>query len=199
MQLFKSIALFALLSVPSLGEVIRVPRSNYAADVGKLEARANPPSGYDTVTMGETRRALSGNTLFTDGLATCIGLVIRNAYPLGTGQFDKILEHVSPTLCQTDENPSIDQQLQNLWQLYDSQPFPQPQAIVVYPPTGGNTAQDAFNNYVIGQMQGYAGQRGCAFGSIERDHTYVNQPGGSRLWIDGQQNIYWSLFNTPIA
>ncbi|KAI1188622.1 hypothetical protein F5B17DRAFT_429307 [Nemania serpens] len=199
MQLFKSIALFALLSVPSLGELIRVPRVKYAADVGKLEARANPPSGYDTVTMGETRRALSGNALLTDGLSTCIGIVIRNASPGGSGQFDKILEHVSPTLCQTEEHPSIDQQLQNIWQLYDMQPFPQPQAIVIYPPTNGNAAQDAFNNYVISQMQAYAGQRGSAFGSVQRDHTYVNQPGGSRLWIDGQQRIYWSLFDTPIA
>ncbi|KAI1428354.1 hypothetical protein F5Y12DRAFT_733320 [Xylaria sp. FL1777] len=199
MQLFKSIALIAFLSVPSLGGLVRVPQSNYPTEVGKLEARANPPSGYDTVTIGETRRALSGDTLFTNGLSSCIGIVIRNAVPGPSRTFDKILAHMSPTLCQTDENPSIDQQLANIWQLYDAQPFQQPQAIVAYPPAGDNAGQNAFNQYVVQGMRAYGNQRNCPVGTIERDQTYVNQAGGSRMWIDGDQNIYWSLFNNPIA
>ncbi|KAI0406430.1 hypothetical protein F4802DRAFT_96182 [Xylaria palmicola] len=200
MQFFKSIALFALLSVQSLGEPIPVARSNSLAEVGKLEARANPPAGYDTVTIGETRRALSGNALFTNGLQTCIGIVIRNATPGQALTFDKILAHISPTLCQTQENPSIDRQLQNIWQLYDGQPFPQPQAIVAYPPANGNAAQDAFNNHVIGQMRTYAASRSCSVTPIQRDQTNVAQPGGSRMWIDGSDmRIYWSTFNQPIA
>ncbi|KAH8890308.1 hypothetical protein GQ53DRAFT_766354 [Thozetella sp. PMI_491] len=200
MQLFKSIAFFALLSTPSLGEPLRGVRSNYVADVGKLEPRADPPAGYDTVTIGETRRALSGDTLFTNGLATCIGIVIRSAVPGPSKTFDKILAHISPTLCQTQENPSIDQQLRNIWALYDAQPFSQPQAIVAYPPANGDAGQDAFNSYVIGEMRNYAGQRNCPVTPIQRDQTYVNNPGGSRMWIDGSnQNIYWSTFNTPIA
>lgn len=152
------------------------------------------------MTIGETRRALSGDTLFTNGLATCIGIVVRNAVPGPSKTFDKILAHISPTLCQTQENPSIDQQLQNIWALYDSQPFSQPQAIVAYAPANGNAAQDAFNNYVVSQMQGYAGSRNCPVTPIQRDQTYVDSAGGSRMWIDGSdQKVYWSVFNAAIA
>ncbi|KAI1349765.1 hypothetical protein F5Y01DRAFT_288045 [Xylaria sp. FL0043] len=200
MQLLKSIAIFALLSVSSLAEPIPFRRSNYSTEVAKLAARADPPSDADTVTIGETRRGLSGSSLKTDGLSTCIGIVIRNATPGANKQFDKILAHISPTLCQTQENPSIDQQLENIWKLYDSQPFPQPQAIIAYPPAADGTAQNAFNNYVIMQMGNYASSRSCSVTPIQRDQTYVNQPGGSRMWIDGSdQKIYWSTFNQAIA
>ncbi|KAK6063010.1 hypothetical protein SCUP515_12795 [Seiridium cupressi] len=199
MQLLKNIVLFALLSLQSLGEPIRVVRSNYPADIGTLEARANPPSGYQNVDIGKTRRMLSGSTLFTNGLSSCIAIVVRNAVPGQSKEFDKILAHVSPTWCQTDENPSIDQQLKNIWLLYDLAPFPQPQAIVAYPPANGDAAQNAFNNYVIGQMQTYGSQRNCPVQSKERDHSRVNQAGGSRFWIDGNQKIYWSTFDTPFA
>ncbi|KAI0428327.1 hypothetical protein F5Y09DRAFT_343771 [Xylaria sp. FL1042] len=200
MQLLKSIALFALLSVSSLGGPIPVPRGSYPVEIAKLEARADPPAGYDTVTIGETRRGLSGSTLFTNGLTTCIGIVVRDAVPGPSKQFDKILAHISPTLCQTQENPSIDQQLKNIWLLYDSQPFSQPQAIVAYPPVNGNAAQEAFNNYVIDEMGKYASPRGCSVTPKERDQTHVNEAGGSRMWIDGSdQKIYWSTFDQPLA
>ncbi|KAI0143446.1 hypothetical protein GGR57DRAFT_518807 [Xylariaceae sp. FL1272] len=199
MQLFNSLALFTLLSAPSLGNPIKTLRGYTIADFAKLNVRANPPPTYTTVNIASVDHEVSGNTLFTNGLATCIAVVLRNTTPGASGAYDKVLAHVSSSLCGSDTTPSLDQQLDNMWQLYDQSPFPVPEALVIYP-GGASGAQQAFNEYVYNSVAQQARMRGMGTAaSIPRDQSQINAPGGSRLWIDGTQTIYWSVFDEPIA
>lgn len=151
--------------------------------------------------LGEVGREVSGNTLLTDGLLTCIAVIIRNTVPGDAGSYDKVLAHVtSHVSCgEGDDEPSYDQQLANIWALYDQNPFPSPEALVIYPPPT-MAAQGPFNEYIYNQVNQEAANRGFGTAaSIERDQTNVMEPGGSRLWIDQSQTIYWSTFDEPIA
>ncbi|KAI0204433.1 hypothetical protein F4808DRAFT_456882 [Astrocystis sublimbata] len=201
MQLLKSIFLCGLLAAPSLGELTKVVRGDHASRVvEKIEARADPPSSKTTVDIAESKRELSGGTLYTEGLLTCVAVIIRNMGPGANGQFDKVMGHVSSNLCQSGDSPPLDDQLDNIWALYDSQPFPNPEALVIYP-RADNPAQNAFNGFVMDNTNQNAGTRNPppSVRGIERDQSNVMAPGGSRLWIDQSNAVYWSTFDGAIA
>lgn len=143
--------------------------------------------------MGEARREQSGETLFTNGLASCIAVVIRSRDEVAGGEWDKILAHVSSTVCSDGDTPDLDTQLQNLFDLGDQTSIPNRQIFVLTAPDDDNEAQQVFNNYVLGKVNEHWENTIW----MTRDPAHVDEPGGSRLWIDGTRKVYWSTFDDP--
>lgn len=144
--------------------------------------------------MGEARREQSGETLFTNGLASCIAIVVRSRDSRPSKEWDKILAHVSSTMCSDGDTPDLDTQLQNLFDLDDMTDIPSRQVFVLLNRDEDNEAQDAFNNYVLGKVgEHWDGNHVFMY----RDPAHQDEPGGSRLWIDGTRQVYWSTFDDP--
>jgi hypothetical protein len=61
-----------------------------------------------------------------------------------------------------------------------------PSIFVIVAPDNGNMAQFAFNNYVFNMCRDNFDD----VTMVTRDQSRVNEPGGSRLWIDGG-TVYW--------
>ncbi|RYP83207.1 hypothetical protein DL769_001403 [Monosporascus sp. CRB-8-3] len=154
-----------------------------------LATRDDPPTRRTNVDIGETRREQAGETLYTEGLKTCIAVVVRSRDDVAAGNWDKILAHISSNLCQDEDIPGLDEQLNNLFTLDAQTDIPNRQVFVIQAPTNGNEALQAFNDYVFGQCVGHWGQGNVI--AMWRDQSKVDQPGGSRLWINGEKRVYW--------
>jgi hypothetical protein len=145
------------------------------------------------VGLGAVDGAPSGKAVFTNGLASCIAVVVRDT-DAEHDDNDKILAHISSTMCSGGDPPHIDDQLQAL---YDKDDTSSPEVLVIVAPDNGNGAQKAFNNYVLNACQN--NWDGATVRLITRDQSHVNEDGGSRLWVDGQKNVYWGVAGTQIA
>ncbi|RYP17093.1 hypothetical protein DL765_004712 [Monosporascus sp. GIB2] len=55
-------------------------------------------------------------TLYTGGLLACIAIIVRGR-DVAAGNRDKILAHISYNLCQDEDIPGLDEQLNNLFTL----------------------------------------------------------------------------------
>ncbi|KAG6364052.1 hypothetical protein INS49_009155 [Diaporthe citri] len=201
MQLLKSIVLYGLLALGASGEPIPGCKRSGIKDVGvgetpatHLEARADPPTRRTNVDIGEARREQSGETLFTNGLASCIAIVVRSREERAEKEWDKILAHVSSTMCSDGDTPDLDTQLQNLFDLDDQTDIPSRQVFVLLNRDDDNEAQGVFNNYVLEKVGTHWGGNHVF---MYRDPAHVDEPGGSRLWIDGTRQVYWSTFDDP--
>lgn len=147
--------------------------------------------------QGESRREMSGETLFTDGLASCVAIVVRSGDPMPRGEFDKILAHVSSTMCTGGENPHLDDQLRGLFELDDITNPPNRQVFVFLNRQDDNPAQEVFNEYVLKKVREH-------WKGIEvvkyRDPKYEWNKGlGARLWVSTEKEVFWSMFDDPIV
>ncbi|KAG8156790.1 hypothetical protein KVR01_013395 [Diaporthe batatas] len=210
MQIIKAILLYGLMVIGAFGNPILGSKSTYEA-VGQqlrmsesglspangLDARAlYPPSRKTYVDLGEAKREMSGETLFTDGLSTCIAIVVRSADAVPKGKHDKILAHVASTMCTGGENPLLDDQLKNLFKLDDTTNIPNRQVFVLLNRDNNKPGQDVFNNYVVQKVhEHWKGIETVMY----RDPKYEwNAQLGARLWINDKKEVFWSMFDKPV-
>ncbi|GAW18073.1 hypothetical protein ANO14919_075440 [Xylariales sp. No.14919] len=138
----------------------------------KIEARADPPEDRTFVDLGKNENALVGRTLFTKGLFSCVAVVIRSGNDQAEGVIDKILAHK------------------------DKAPIENPQVYAIAPPSSPLfPAQDLFVAYIQDKCNGKFGSHQ----KIVRNQDQVNEPGGSRLWIDDTKNVYRGLSDERIV
>ncbi|GAP87877.1 hypothetical protein SAMD00023353_1601300 [Rosellinia necatrix] len=193
MQFLKPLLLGGLLCLQALG-----------ATVPSLDRRdiAPLPAVRTYVDINEARREHSGYALWTDGLKTCIAVVARDRAPRASQEYDKILAHVASKLCTDTEGPGMDDQINNIFALYDLAPFHIPEVYVIIPPPEME-GQNVFNEYVVQSVFAKAEERNFIKSFLIRDQTDVDKTGGSRLWIDGSKSVYWSqnmqLYGPPPA
>ncbi|KAI0805028.1 hypothetical protein GGR55DRAFT_698372 [Xylaria sp. FL0064] len=190
MQFFKSLLFAGLLSIQALGATVPILIS-YGANFNPKDDIAPLPSPRTYVDINESRREQEGYALWTNGLATCIAVVVRDQAPRQAQEFDKILAHVASKLCTDAEGPGIDDQIANIFALHDQSPFQTPE---VY---------QQFNEYVVESVFSKARERNFIYSFRIRDQSDVDKDGGSRLWIDGSKSVYWSqnmkLYGPPPA
>ncbi|KAI1419087.1 hypothetical protein F5Y12DRAFT_779766 [Xylaria sp. FL1777] len=185
MQFLKSLLLTGLLSVQALGAAVPAP-------VQARQEIAPLPSPITFVDVNEVRREQSSFSLGTDGLLTCIAVVARDRSPRASGEWDKILAHISSRLCTDRTGPSMDAQIDNFFALYDMARFITPELVVLIPPPE-MPGQNEFNEYVVTKVFMLGQARGFITSYEIRDNEHVMEAQGSRLWIDGTKSIYWSL------
>ncbi|KAI0544544.1 hypothetical protein F4679DRAFT_591314 [Xylaria curta] len=192
MKFFKSALLAGLLGVQALGAV--VPTVFQRDDIAPL------PEDKTYVPINEARREHAGWALWTDGLETCIAVVARDRAPRAAGEWDKILAHVSSHLCTDQDGIGIDDQINNIFALYDSAPFQIPE-VYVFIPAPKMEGQQQFNEYVVESVFAKADERHFIKSFLLRDDSQLDGEGGSRLWIDDSKSVYWSqnmkLFGPP--
>ncbi|KAI0413981.1 hypothetical protein F5X98DRAFT_378258 [Xylaria grammica] len=99
MQFLKPLLLASLLSVQALGIAVPI--------VARRDNIATIPTPNITVDIAEAKREQPGCTLVTNGLKTCITMIVWDRAPRETKQFDKILALVSLKFCGNDEGPVI--------------------------------------------------------------------------------------------
>ncbi|KZL65555.1 hypothetical protein CI238_06290 [Colletotrichum incanum] len=205
MQLMKSIFLLGLLAVQSLAEPIRIVNSENPAVAeyrtvveAHNQKRQTPPDWvpapgdapdvdigrFDKVDRGKSVRTpfLSYITSKTDGLASCIAVVV---YKKSTQEDDndKFLAHVSPAGWHNQLNT-----------LFEAMDLSDPRVMVIFPLPEDTVAPDVqreinekvlehvFNQWGDYDPKGYV-----------PDGTHVNEVGGSRLWVDGDNVVHWSV------
>ncbi|KAI1862855.1 uncharacterized protein JN550_010002 [Neoarthrinium moseri] len=157
-----------------------------------------PPDQRTPVSIGEVVREKVDETLYTEGLKTCIAVVVIGEKNVDKASWDKIMAHISSNLCQDGDIPDLDTQLNDLFELdTDTKYIVNRKAYVLTAPDGNNAAQAAFNNYVLQKAQAHWGNDRVQ--RIDRDQTHVDEPGGSRLWTDGSRNTYWGKNGDLIA
>ncbi|KAI0412618.1 hypothetical protein F5X98DRAFT_391795 [Xylaria grammica] len=153
----------------------------------KIEARADPPEDRTFVDLGKNENALVGRTLFTKGLFSCVAVVIRSGNDQAEGVIDKIVAHVSSSPCRDEGHPNFEGQMDNIFFKYDKAPIENPQVYAIAPPSSPLfPAQDLFVAYIQDRCNGKFGSHQ----KIVRNQDQVNEPGGSRLWIDDTKNVY---------
>ncbi|KAL7621655.1 hypothetical protein AAE478_008982 [Parahypoxylon ruwenzoriense] len=156
-------------------------------------ARTNPPTHRIDVDLGEAKRGHVGETLFTEGLATCVAIVVLSLDGKGS-YWDKALAHISSAMYGTGDHPHMDEQLNRLFKLDD---IPNPEVLVIVAPRNGNPTQAAFNDYIADACRGNWGSE--AVKVIIRDQSRLHERGGSRLWIDGEKRVFWGAGGEQIA
>ncbi|KAI1352711.1 hypothetical protein F5Y01DRAFT_313657 [Xylaria sp. FL0043] len=193
MQFFKSLLLAGVLSIQALGATVPIVVRD---DIAPL------PSPRTYIDINESRREQEGYALWTNGLATCIAVVVRDRAPRQAQEFDKILAHVASKLCTDAEGPGIDDQIANIFALHDKAPFQIPEVYVIIPPLEMD-GQQQFNEYVVESVFSKAMERNFIYSFLIRDQSDIDKDGGSRLWIDGSKSVYWSqnmkLYGPPPA
>ncbi|RYP63378.1 hypothetical protein DL771_009314 [Monosporascus sp. 5C6A] len=160
MQLLKLLFSSWLLALSALRKPIPVPlweasevaasKENKAAEA----ARDDPPIRKTNVDVGESRREQAGETLYAECLLIYITVVVGSRDDVAAGNWDKILAHISPNLCQTKTSPGLDEQLNNLFTLKTQTDIPNRQMFVIEAPSNGNEAQQTFKDYVLVQCVG---------------------------------------------
>lgn len=158
------------------------------------------PADKTYVDLGEAKREQEGWALWTQGLETCIAVVVRDRAPRAAREWDKILAHVVSKLCTDEEGPGIDDQINNIFALHDQAPFQIPEVFVFIPPPEMDGQQE-FNEYVVDMVFAKADERNFIKSFLLRDNSQLEGEGGSRLWIDSSKSVYWSqnmkLFGPP--
>lgn len=119
--------------------------------------------------------------------------MVRSREAVSGNGWDKILAHVSSTMCSDGGTPDLDSQLNILFDLDDQTDIPDRQVFVLLNRDENNEAQDVFNNYVLDQVSTHWENHVWMY----RDPSHVDEAGGSRLWIDGTRQVYWSNFDDP--
>ncbi|KAK9420188.1 hypothetical protein SUNI508_06716 [Seiridium unicorne] len=201
MKFLKTLFLLGLCTVQSLAEPIP-PHNRHVsvrdeASPVQLAKRANPTISPN-VGIGEVMREKVGETLYTNGLLTCIAVVVIGEKNIDKASWDKIMAHIASNLCQDGEIPGLDDQLNDLFEMdTDTKYLVNRKAFVITAPDAGNAALAAFNQYVLGKAQNHWGSAHVQ--RVIRDQTNVNEPGGSRLWTDGDRNTYWGKDGTLIV
>ncbi|KAK6206552.1 hypothetical protein LQW54_007622 [Pestalotiopsis sp. IQ-011] len=205
MQFFKIFFLLGLAAVQSLGEPIPRPGSLIATrdefPPTQLAKREDPPPAdqrtYVDMGQGPVREKVD-KTLYTDGLSSCIAVVVIGEKNVDTASWDKIMSHISSSLCADGDVLDLDTQLSDLFEMDgDTQYLVNRKAYVLTAPDGDNAAQKAFNEYVTQKCQAHWGNDKVE--RIDRDQDHVDEPGGSRLWTDGSRNTYWGVNGDLIA
>ncbi|CCF43234.1 hypothetical protein CH063_12994 [Colletotrichum higginsianum] len=178
MHFVKSIFLLGLLAVQSLAGPVRVPRNEknsalaayVAARDEPVGKRAAPPADFvdwpagEVVDMSAHGSARRGEALNDDN--------------------DKFLAHISAVNWQAQLN-----------RLYEATDLSSPRVRIFVPrPVEGPMydIQNSWNEDVISHINGQWGEDYSIDVKI-RDGSRNDDVGGSRLWIDGNNNVHWSV------
>ncbi|KAK6213789.1 hypothetical protein QIS74_09791 [Colletotrichum tabaci] len=197
MHFVKSIFLLGLLAVQSLAGPVRVPRNErnsalaayVAARDEPVGKRAAPPADFvdwpagEVVDMSAHGSARRGEALKTDGLASCIAVVVFNQEAQDDDN-DKFLAHISAVNWQAQLN-----------RLYEATDLSSPRVRIFVPrPMEGPMydIQNSWNEDVISHINEQWGEDYSIDVKI-RDGSRNDDVGGSRLWIDGNNNVHWSV------
>lgn len=108
-----------------------------------------------------------------------------------TDAYDKLLGHVSSTVCESEGNPDYHTQIQNIFDREAGINIPNREIFIITAPDNGNAAQAAFNNEVFQLFITRYGVGGATM--RPRDQSHVDEPNGSRLWIDSVRRVRWGI------
>ncbi|KAF9876694.1 hypothetical protein CkaCkLH20_05540 [Colletotrichum karsti] len=200
MQLMKSIFLLGLFAVQSLAEPIRVARSPSPAVAEYQRAVASHndkrqngyvewPVGDDVpnVDMRDFDKVGRGGSIKTDGLASCIAIVVYNKTPQDDDN-DKFLAHISALGWEDQLTP-----------FFEAMDLSDPRVMIIVPlpeETDSPAVMKKVNEDLIARVfdewEDYDPK------AYVRDGARVNERGGSRLWVDGDNVVHWSVTGAVI-
>ncbi|GKT63290.1 hypothetical protein ColTof4_05125 [Colletotrichum tofieldiae] len=200
MQLMKSIFVLGLLAVQSLAEPVRIANSKnpavveYRAAVAAHNQKRQTPPGWvpaprdaPDVDMGSFDKVGRGQSIKTEGLASCIAVVVYNKSPQEDDN-DKFLAHVSPASWQNQLN-----------KLFEAMDLSDPRVMVIFPlpkDTVSPEVQREINEKVLEHVFDQWGDYDPK--GYVRDGSRVDEVGGSRLWVDEDNVVHWSVTGAVI-
>ncbi|GJC99439.1 hypothetical protein ColKHC_08265 [Colletotrichum higginsianum] len=179
MHFVKSIFLLGLLAVQSLAGPVRVPRNERNSALAAYVAARDEPVGKRAAPPAD----FVDWPAETDGLASCIAVVVFNQEAQDDDN-DKFLAHISAVNWQAQLN-----------RLYEATDLSSPRVRIFVPrPVKGPMydIQNSWNEDVISHINGQWGEDYSIDVKI-RDGSRNDDVGGSRLWIDGNNNVHWSV------
>ncbi|GJC84770.1 hypothetical protein ColLi_07608 [Colletotrichum liriopes] len=185
MQLMKSIFLLGLLAVQSLAEPIRIARTEKnSALKSYLEGRdginEKRAPANDWVRSPDCPKVEMGDKGSVGRGAAIMVVMNRDAQE---DDNDKFLAHVSAGSWESQLNA-----------LYEAMDLSNPRVMIIVPNPKDSVApgaQDQWNKDVIQHIVNQWGDYNPL--SYVRDGSRMEEDGGSRLWIDGNNVVHWSV------